>query len=347
VTAARPGTESESTSVIQSPRPAGSAESAATPLDVPSLNAPAQSATAPLPEPPIQSAAPQSLAPEIVFDDASQNWSHDVLAGEALIWRELRSSTEILPGDGETFGMTTLVFGSLVSSNGGLAASLKEGAGDPQFWVAPRFGWHFLSGPRAPDLPPQLYTLNLEFGFAAPIDEATTAHLQIAPTWTTDFHTSGGEAFRVIAGGLVTHRLSSEWMLAAGGLYLDRPDLPALPLGGVRWSPGERFELDLMIPRPRASFRIRRHGTSRDASWLYVGGDLGGGSWAFERPGGFDDRVGYRDLRLVGGIEWRESDGLRAAFEAGYVFDRRLDFDRGPGDQDLPGTAVVRMGANY
>jgi hypothetical protein len=57
--------------------------------------------------------------------------------------------------------------------------------------------------------------------------------------------------------------------------------------------------------------------------------------------------VGYRDLRLVGGIEWRESDGLRAAFEAGYVFDRRLDFDRGPGDQDLPGTAVVRMGANY
>lgn len=344
--AAPSGIGAAGSSAIQSPRAVGPADSAATPLGGPTFDAPAQSPT-PHPTGPLPSAPPSALAPEIVFDDASQNWSHDVLAGEALIWRELRSSTEILPGDGATFGMTTLVFGSLVSSNGGLAASLKEGAGDPQFWVAPRFGWHFLSGPRAPDLPPQLYTLNLEFGFAAPIDEATTAHLQIAPTWTTDFHTSGGEAFRVIAGGLVTHRLSSEWLLAAGGLYLDRPDLPALPLGGVRWSPGERFELDLMVPRPRASFRIRRHGTSRDASWLYVGGDLGGGSWAFERPGGFDDRVGYRDLRLVGGIEWRESDGMRAAFEAGYVFDRRLEFDRGPGDQDLPGTAVVRMGANY
>jgi hypothetical protein len=287
------------------------------------------------------------LSPEIIFDDATHEWSNDILAGQSLIWRELRSSLEILPGDGDTFGLTTIGFGSLAVANGSLSASQVTADKGPQFWFAPRFGWHFLSGPRTPDLPPQLYTLNLEFGFAAPVDDDTTAHLLITPTWTTDFHTSGGEAFRVIAGGLITRRVSSDWLLAAGAMYLDRSDLPVLPLGGVRWSPGDNFELDVMIPRPRASFRLRRDADSRHESWLYVGGDLGGGSWAFERPGGFDDRVGYLDLRLVGGIEWRGGDGTRAAFEAGYVFDRRLDFDRGPGDQDLPGTAVIRMGANY
>jgi hypothetical protein len=33
----------------------------------------------------------------------------------------------------------------------------------------------FLSGPRTPDLPSQLNTLNLEFGIAAPIGTDTTA----------------------------------------------------------------------------------------------------------------------------------------------------------------------------
>ncbi len=347
VTAARPASSSGQGPAIHSPTPLPPADSAAeTSRD--SQGTPSQGTIAPTPPDPTTSppgATP--AAPEIIFDDVAHEWSNDILAGEALIWRELRSSLEILPGDGDTFGLTTIGFGSLAVANGSLSASQVTAEKGPQVWFAPRFGWHFLSGPRTPDLPPQLYTLNLEFGFAAPVDTDTTAHLLITPTWTTDFHTSGGEAFRVIAGGLVTRRVSSDWLLGAGAMYLDRPDLPVLPLGGVRWSPGDNFELDLMIPRPRASFRLRREPDSRDESWLYVGGDLGGGSWAFERPGGFDDRVGYIDLRLVGGIEWRGGDGTRAAFEAGYVFDRRLEFDRGPGDQDLPGTAVIRMGANY
>jgi hypothetical protein len=273
-------------------------------------------------------------APKIIIDNES-SWLNRVVDEHLLIWRELPGSFEFIPGGGGGFGVTTLGFESPV---------IIETS--PRAWFVPKFGWHFLSGPRSPDLPPQLYTLALEFNLAIDLGKGTRLHLQIAPTWATDFDAGGSESFRMIAGGLFAHDLSPEWMLALGGVYLDRPDLPALPLGGVRWRPADNLELDFMFPQPRAAWRISTD-DSGDTRWFYMGGGLGGGSWAFDRVAGPTDRVGYLDLRLLMGVELRETDGGRQIFEAGYVFDRRLDFDRGPGDQDLPGTAVIRLGAIY
>lgn len=276
--------------------------------------------------------------PDITFEDES-NWLNRVVDEHLLIWRELPGSLEFIPGDGDSFGVTTL----------GFEASIKSDS-SPGVWVVPKFGWHFLSGPRLPHLPPQLYTLTLEVNFAIDLNSDTRLHLHIAPMWATDFDANSGESFRMIGGGLLAHDLSPEWMLAVGAIYLDRPDLPALPLGGVRWKPADHIELDLMFPRPRAAWRFNVEESGDDAGeerWFYVGGGLGGDSWAFDRVGGPDDRVGYRDLRVLVGAETRETDGTRRVLEFGYVFDRQLDFDRGPGDQNLPGTALVRIGATY
>jgi hypothetical protein len=150
----------------------------------------------------------------------------------------------------------------------------------------------------------------------------------------------------MIGGALIAHELSHELTVTAGGVYLDRPDIPFLPLGGLRWKPEDHLEFDIMFPQPRAAWRFNTD-EDGDENWFYVGGALGGDSWAFDRIGGPGDIMSYRDLRIVIGIEGRDIDGDRHVLEAGYVFDRHLDFDRGPGDQNLPGTAVIRFGSVY
>lgn len=285
------------------------------------------------PAPPAEH-GPSIPVPEISLDNES-NWLNRVMDEHLLIWREFPGGLEFIPGGHGGFGLTTIGFKSAISSDS-----------SPGAWLVPKFDWSFLSGPRSPDLPPQLYRLSLQFNFAIDMDANTRLHMQIAPTWATDFDAGAGESFRMIAGGLFTHDLSREWMLALGAVYLDRPDLPALPLGGVRWRPADNLELNLMFPQPRAAWRFDTEdsGTER---WFFIGGGLGGGSWAFERAGGSSDRVGYLDLRILAGIERREPDGDRDIFEVGYIFDRRLDFATGPGDQNLPGTLVIRSGVVY
>jgi len=272
--------------------------------------------------------------PDIVVQK-EPSWLSEVVDEHLLIWRELPGAFEYIPGDGDSFGLTTVTFDSVVR--------LESSHG---VWIVPKFGWHFLSGPRSPALPAQLYTLALEVNFAINLDASTRLHMHFAPTWATDFEANGSDSFRMIGGALLAHDLSQELMVAVGGVYLDRPDLPFLPLGGLRWKPEDYLEFDIMFPQPRAAWRFNTDDDG-DENWFYIGGALGGDSWAFDRIGGPGDIMGYRDLRIMIGFERRETDGTRHVLEAGYVFDRRLDFDRGPGDQNLPGTAVIRYGSVY
>ena len=322
---------------VEDEPPAESAEAASFEILDPLPAPPSDEKTVATPDvvtPPVETVIPTPLSPEETID-TEPSWLNRVVDEHLLIWRELTGALEFIPGDGGSFGLTTI---------GTYDAAIKSET-SPGAWLVPRFGWHFLSGPRTPHLSSQMYTLTLEFNFSLDLDSHTRLHLHLAPTWGSDFEV-GGEGFRIIGGGLLTHDLSHEVMLAAGAVYLDRPDLIALPLGGIRWRPADNLELDLMFPRPRAAWRMEID-ESGEERWFYVSGALGGNSWAFERKGGPDDRVGYRDLRLLIGCETREVDGTRQVIEAGYVFDRQLDFDRGPGDQTLPGTAVFRLGGTF
>jgi hypothetical protein len=218
-------------------------------------------------------------------------------------------------------------------------------SGSGPLWVETFFGWHFLSGPLRPDVRPQVYDLGIEVNFAKQINEIFALHLQLPPMFSTDFANKTGDAFRIPFGGLVTCQVDPEVKLVAGLTYLDRPDLNVLPIAGLRWRPREDLEFDLLVPRPRAAW-ICSHDTQGTEGWLYLAGEVGGGSWAVKTEDR-KTRMGYRDLRLLVGYETRTLDGNRGTLEAGYVFDRRLDFARGRGDQNLGGTAVLRWGRTY
>jgi hypothetical protein len=185
----------------------------------------------------------------------------------------------------------------------------------------------------------------VDLNYSRQINERWGVQLQISPLLATDFYNNSGDQFRLTAGGLATYQFDPVTKLVAGLTYLDRPDLNFLPIAGLRWDVTENLQVDMLVPRPRIAWRCD-HKDDGDA-WLYACGEVGGGSWAIQRSNNVDDRMGYKDLRLLVGMESTWLNGDRRVLEAGYVFDRKLSFERGPGTQNLGGTFVIRWGRTY
>ena len=66
--------------------------------------------------------------------------------------------------------------------------------------------------------------------------------------------------------------------------------------------------------------------------WIYIGGELGGGTWAIQRGDGANDVLSYRDLRVFLGVERKAFGRLSPRFEVGYVFARKLQLDQAATD---------------
>ncbi len=275
---------------------------------------------------------PTTSSPEEA-DVVSPSWVNPFIDDHIYLWHENREELEILFQDKDGFGMTTLAFDGKIHDDEG------------PMWANFKFAWHFLKGPLQPDVRAQTYDLTFELNHAEQLNDTWGVHFQISPTWATDWDNKTGDAFRLIGGGLISMRYDDGVSLLLGATYLDRPDLPIVPTAGVRiW--GEEFELDLVVPRPRIAWRTDT-GENEKETWVYFAGELGGGSWAIEREFNRKDILGYRDYRLLVGCETKEQDGSRQVLEFGWVFHRRLDFDRYGGSQHLGDTAVIRMGQTY
>jgi hypothetical protein len=295
----------------------------------------------PVPVPPAEVSfdplsSPAQAAEELFpLEMSAPHWAQDLIDNHALIYRETRSEIEIL-GRGADFGMTSLGF------SGGV-----DGDDEGPLWFNTKFGWHFLEGPEIPDVRSQFYDLGIEVNFAHQLDEAWSLHLQFTPTWASDFDNKDGEALRFLGGGLLAVRLSDLWTAVGGVNYLDREDLPWLPIAGFRLA-SDDVQLDLLVPRPRLAWRLSEDAEDHSESWIYLAGEVGGGAWAFEREDtGLHDVFNYRDLRVLAGFETREVDGLRTVFEAGYVFERQIEFEKGPGELTPGDTWLIRWGSTY
>ncbi len=273
--------------------------------------------------------------PEVSDDEENEppSWMNPFIDDHIYLWHENREELEILMHDDDGFGMTTLGFDGIIHDS------------DGPMWANFKFGWHFLKGPVQPDVRAQTYDLTFELNHAEQLNDIWGGHLQVSPTWATDWDNKTGDAFRIAGGGLLSMKYDDGVTFLFGATYLDRPDLPVVPTAGIRiWD--EDFELDLVVPRPRIAWRTDT-GENGTETWFYLAGELGGGSWAIERELNRKDIMSYRDYRLLVGCETKEHDGSRQVFECGWVFHRRLDFDRFGGSQHLGDTAVIRIGQIY
>lgn len=210
----------------------------------------------------------------------------------------------------------------------------------PFLFVTPRVGLHFLDGPPTTDLPARLYDFTLDTTVYLPLNERWTVQMSAAPSLFTDAQ-AYKNSFRMVGRGLIFYRWSPELQLAGGFVYLGRKDIVALPAAGFVYTPNDDVKYDIMFPKPRAAYRYH-HDLDRER-WVYVSGELGGGSWAVQRVSGSDDVATYRDFQVLVGIEHKEPKTLNWQLEGGYVFSRELQFLSKQGDTNLPATAVLRM----
>jgi len=250
---------------------------------------------------------------------------------------------------------TWLAGGTQQDSLGDLEVELKSRFALPlpsrrhPLLLAPGFAVHYLEGPVAADLPPRVFDAYLQFRWLHKLSPRWSADLSVTPGVFSDFEQQTNEALRISGHFGAMWSWTPTAKLALGVAYLDRQDLRILPIAGLIWEPTPEVLFELMVPRPRIARRVYWFGGIGEdvQDWLYVAGELGGGSWAIRRASGVDDVATYRDLRVVLGLERRVLYGVDYRLELAYVFARRLEYETGTPRLLPPDTLMLRLGATY
>jgi hypothetical protein len=164
----------------------------------------------------------------------------------------------------------------------------------------------------------------------------------------SDFDQGSSDAFRVTGRAIGVYESSptTKWLL--GVAYLNRAGASVLPIFGVMFDPTPDTRFEAIFPRPRFMWRTPDSQPDVDEGWFYVGGEFGGGVWSITRPSSRDlDLLTYSDWRLLAGYERKITGGLSTRYEAGYVFNRELEYDSGTPEVSLDDTVFVRAGLTY
>ncbi len=246
-------------------------------------------------------------------------------------------------------------FGGLIGNGNGLGILELESKPLPiwtldesnasHFHVGFGYAIRWLTGPFTTDLPPHLYTLQLDLGWAFKLDDKLTIDARITPTWNTDFE-KATQIFRLPWQAVAVYQADTGCRWTAGVMDLDREDIQLLPVAGLTYAPPDGdIVIDLVFPRPKIARRITS--TENDKVWFYVAGELGGGSWAINRTSGARDIITLRDLRLLVGLETTSGKRHASRLEAGWVFDRVVDYRSNLGDYRPSNTALFRWSADF
>jgi hypothetical protein len=213
----------------------------------------------------------------------------------------------------------------------------------------PGYGLHFIDAetPPLPFLPDHVHDVYLDVMWRHrwwSMPQLTT-DVAITPGLYSDFEGNiGSDAFRLGARVAGDYMVRPDLVIRAGLAFLDREDVPVLPLGGVIWKPDPDTTWELVLPKPRYVRRFYCDGCTE--RWWYVGGEFGGGSWAFETPAGTQDVLNYSDWRLVLGVKQKTRGGAMMLFEAGFVFNRDLELESGA-EFDPDNALMLRAGIGF
>jgi len=202
-----------------------------------------------------------------------------------------------------------------------------------------------LHGPRTIDAPETLYDTGVTLFNRKQWSDRFSHTLMLTPSVRSDFRTSKN-AFRLFGLALWNWQKHPDLSLSLGAVYLGRSDLPPLPAFGFSWTPKPTWRLDAVMPRPRLSHRLWKDGGNAEG-WVYIGGTLGGNTWAVRRNNGSDDELTISDLRLLFGYEEirRGNRGLFA--EAGYSFNRSIEYEASEEEVDLDDGLFIQAGWKF
>jgi hypothetical protein len=203
------------------------------------------------------------------------------------------------------------------------------------------------------DLPESLHDFSIGLAWMRRINDRWIARFMLNGAFASDMDNTSSDGWQIRAGGFALFRPNERWSWAFGALATGRNDVPVIPAVGVIWEPSSEFKVNLMMPNPRVSFLLAESSTRQH--WGYVGGGLSGGTWAYDRDSGLEERLTYREFRLVLGWEsipprppgTFRTTGTRLNTEVGYVFGREFEFDRVGADISLADALLLRTGISF
>ncbi|WP_283434318.1 hypothetical protein [Neorhodopirellula lusitana] len=211
--------------------------------------------------------------------------------------------------------------------------------------VSPFFRTDLLDGPTAIDVPETLYSTGVTLLQRKQWTEKLSTMVLLTPAVRSDFTTSEN-AFRLLGLGVVNWQVSTDWNVSLGAVYFDRSDLGVLPVIGATWTPRPWCKLDLTMPRPRLSYRTWKQGALAEA-WAYVGGQLGGNTWAVSRDDGSHDELTVGELRLLFGYEVIQQGNRGLQIEGGYAFNRSIEYEHQDIEIDLDDAIFLQAGWKF
>lgn len=193
--------------------------------------------------------------------------------------------------------------------------------------------------------PPVLYDLYLDLGWRAVVAPGWTIDVAVSPGLSTDFRVTPPDAFRIKGHALTMVEILPTLRGVLGLWYLNRNSTKLLPVGGLVWQATSATRLEAVFPQPRL---VHELGCWKNRDWnITLGGEFGGGGWAFKNPEGTKEAIDYRDFRALAGLHWRSGKG-EGWFEVGYIFERDLRYAQHQGFGYEPGNAIMlRVGHSY
>lgn len=212
--------------------------------------------------------------------------------------------------------------------------------------VTPTFTVWQTDGPTTPSLPAELYQASLQMTWLPKISERWRLILSATPGVYSDFQGADSGAFRMTGLGLAAYDwIPDRLKLVVGVVYLNRDDLSILPAAGLTWTPNDNWKLELVMPRPRLAARLNYDVDFED--WVYLAGEIGGGTWQIQLDDTTNERMTVRDFRIILGVERKLDGGAGARLEVGYVLGREIEFRNDPMSYPLGDTLMLRGGVAF
>jgi hypothetical protein len=210
------------------------------------------------------------------------------------------------------------------------------------FW----FDAHWWDGPSGVALPGQVdqISTDLELGLfnEGPLSAQIAFHPQVVESYDERLDKN---AFNFDGRAIATYRMSPEWSFVGGVAIWDRVDTMIVPHVGAIWSPNNRWEFRALFPNSRISYFM---GNWAGVDWWFYGHyEYSSEAWqskVAQVPS--SDRIQLTDQRLSLGL--RCDQGRYSFFaEAGYAFDRHIQFSGSTPAFDLQDAALVTCGLRY
>jgi hypothetical protein len=203
---------------------------------------------------------------------------------------------------------------------------------------------------------PTFYSTGLNVRWMRPIvKNKLMADLGFGAFYNGDFRANNSETARFLAHVAGMWVFNPRTKIIFGVVYTDRMDnFNVFPMAGLIWTPNDDVSVELIVPRMRLAQRVHWFGAAagdEQSDWIYTAFEFASGSWGcdftdFGYSG--DGRVEYRDLRLLLGYERRTRFGATIGLELGYMFDRKMEFERfGNLNQRPSDTVFLRLRTSF